>query len=416
MRRHPLFQHVGRFLADHVPARSRRVAVAVSGGRDSLLLLACAVDAWRAGELESVRALVVHHGTRVGQTADGEWVRGLAARWRVACQELHLGEPAPRANVEQVLRQRRHVALKKALLPGEDLWMGHHLDDSWEWSQLQAARSGDWRSALGIPLRSGPVLRPFLCVTRSQITRAARALGLAWREDPTNADPRFERNWWRREVAPRLKRRHPGYLKHYARRQQHLAERLGLALKPAAAAVYPHADGLLVDGTPSAGDLRGWVAKFGRGDRGRSGGEVEKLLRASRAGKRGPFRLSGGVEVHLWDGWLTLVPAGHRFRDQEASRRRALARGQERSWTREEFLDMLRTRAARPGAVQEAPFWIWFSPEQNGRNVLVSAGRDPSWPLTTARGEGAVMSAFKLLRRWRDPSLALRFVPLFSLE
>lgn len=220
--------HVARFLTETHPHYSRRVVVAVSGGADSMLLLRFANDCLKAGHLDSLRAITIHHGTREGQDREVDWVQFEAQKLELSCEivRLNLGEVG--SNVEATLRRERHRALKEALDVGEELWMGHHLNDSWEWAQLQSARSS--QICLGIPFKAGVIVRPFLCVTRDQITRCARAMQVRWVDDPTNNDTRFERNWIRRELSSPLKRRHPSFLKHYARRSQAMAEGMGLAL------------------------------------------------------------------------------------------------------------------------------------------------------------------------------------------
>ena len=223
--------HVGRFLQDHYPQHSRHVAVAVSGGVDSMLLMHLANELLRNGQIDSLRAITVNHGTRKGQTRECETVKFEAERLELSCQILKLELGTIESNVEETLRQKRHEALKAALEDGEELWMGHHLDDSWEWSQMQGARSSEVRSTLGIPMKSGAIVRPFMCVSRNQIVRCATAIAIRWMEDPTNGNARFERNWVRQTMKPMVDARHPQFIKHYARRSQTVAEELGLALK-----------------------------------------------------------------------------------------------------------------------------------------------------------------------------------------
>lgn len=223
--------HVGRFLQEHYPHHSRHVAVAVSGGVDSMLLMHLANELLRKGQLDSLRVITINHGTRKGQRREAEIVKFEAEKLELSCEIIDLNLGAIESNVEETLRQKRHAALKTALAENEELWMGHHLDDSWEWSQLQAARTSVVRSTLGIPLKSGVIVRPFLCVSRRQIIDCANTISIRWMEDPTNNDTRFERNWVRFTVAPLVKDRHPQFLKHYARRSQTMAQELGIALK-----------------------------------------------------------------------------------------------------------------------------------------------------------------------------------------
>jgi hypothetical protein len=97
----------------------------------------------------------------------------------------------------------------------------HHQDDLAETLLLQAIR-GAGLTGLGSMRPRGeweevPVLRPMLGIRRAQIREALAADGAAWREDATNADPRFKRNWLRAEILPLLEARDPGCVAALAR-------------------------------------------------------------------------------------------------------------------------------------------------------------------------------------------------------
>jgi tRNA(Ile)-lysidine synthase len=398
------FSHVRRFLDTHNPRRSRRVVLAVSGGLDSMMLMELANQGLRNSWLDEARVLTVDHGTRPGQAHECERVKLEADRRELPCEILRLTEAAPTSDIEATLRQRRHAALKAALQPGEDLWLGHHLDDSWEWVQMQSLRSST--PALGIPLRHGPILRPFLCVTRRQIRRCARELGVRWVNDPTNQDARLERNWWRLFARP-LYDRHPQHLKHYARRSQALADELGLALRRFRGEVWEREEATLVRGDISPLRWARLVARHSGVTRGRVQGELQKLQSARLRGRRGPHSLSGGVKIHMWGEWTLVTSHRATFADHK------VGEVAPREWARDEFARAFETQLARARDWSQAPFWVAFPVEQNSRNALVAAGRDVSWPIVTS-GESAVISAFKLLERWKDPGLRLLLAPLWN--
>lgn len=67
------------------------------------------------------------------------------------------------------------------------------------------------------------VLRPLLAASRFEIEAYARARKLRWVEDESNLDPRFDRNFLRLRVLPRLERRYPGCRAALARAARHLA-------------------------------------------------------------------------------------------------------------------------------------------------------------------------------------------------
>ena len=61
-------------------------------------------------------------------------------------------------------------------------------------------------------LGAGHLLRPLISVTRQELDSYAHEHGLQWREDPSNVDEHYRRNFLRHKVMPLLKQRWPGVL------------------------------------------------------------------------------------------------------------------------------------------------------------------------------------------------------------
>ncbi|MCE3013808.1 MAG: tRNA lysidine(34) synthetase TilS, partial [Proteobacteria bacterium] len=239
------FRHVECFLLNHHPHFSSSVMVAVSGGVDSMLLLEWAHWMKTQERLNSLRVVTVHHKTRPGQDGDVELVVRRAKELGLEVVVVQREEAAARD--EFTLREFRYQKLFSFLRAEEELWMAHHLDDSWEWAQLQMSRSSEAKAVLGIPFKSGPILRPFLCVSKAQILKLARHLQIDWREDPTNAQAGYARFLFRHQLAPQIALQHPQYLKHYAYRSQRLAEQLGVAWrKPPNFQIHRSKEGVLL--------------------------------------------------------------------------------------------------------------------------------------------------------------------------
>jgi tRNA(Ile)-lysidine synthase len=78
------------------------------------------------------------------------------------------------------------------------------------------------------PLAGGYLVRPLLDVSRADLEAYAREHQLTWVEDPSNADPRFSRNYLRHHVFPRLIERWPQAVSTMARSAEHLSEAQGL--------------------------------------------------------------------------------------------------------------------------------------------------------------------------------------------
>lgn len=191
------------------------VAVAVSGGRDSLSLLhATLLQAQPLGL--RVVALHVHHGLQPAADAWVAQIRSCCERWAqtIAPVEFHwrrlAGKPEPGDSVEAWARRGRYAALgDMAQETGASLLLlGHHQRDQAETFVLQALRGGGARGLSAMPKaieRDGVVwARPWLAMPREAIEAYAERHGLPHVDDPSNAESRFARNRLRQQVWPAL--------------------------------------------------------------------------------------------------------------------------------------------------------------------------------------------------------------------
>ena len=205
LRLHPAISEVRaavrRFLTAHQTGDV--VAVACSGGADSLALAAATVHC--AGRLGvAVHGLVVDHGLQPGsgpvaQTA-AEALRGLGCTVVRVLQTTVEGPGGP----EAAARRARYAALRAATPAGALVLLGHTLDDQAETVLLGLGRGSGPRSVAGMRELAVPWGRPLLGVRRAVTAAACGALGLVPWVDPHNADPRFQRVRLRTEVLPLL--------------------------------------------------------------------------------------------------------------------------------------------------------------------------------------------------------------------
>jgi len=182
----------------------RSFAVAFSGGVDSTLLLAAMS---RLGH--AVRALHIDHGLHPDSAAWSGECRAVADKLGVpfASARLRWAEPV-RGNLEARARAARYRALADLMGPGEVLMTAHHADDQLETLMLRMVRGAGVRGMRGIiafdVFGPGFLARPLLGIARAEIERVALDWGLAWIDDPSNEDVRFDRNFLRGAVLPRL--------------------------------------------------------------------------------------------------------------------------------------------------------------------------------------------------------------------
>lgn len=174
------------------------VAVAVSGGRDSLALALLARD-WAETRGGRIVALIVDHALRPESEQEAAGTRDLLQRLGIEVEILRWSGPKPRNGLQSAARTERY-----RLLSGEcrrrgilHLLLGHHADDQAETVTMRAARGSGLDGLAGMAaLTERPdvrLLRPLLPVPRASLTATLLALGVPWIDDPSNMDVRFER-------------------------------------------------------------------------------------------------------------------------------------------------------------------------------------------------------------------------------
>ncbi len=285
--------------------------VAVSGGMDSMALLWVANALFKQKKLGGIRAVFVHHHTRAGQDDDNSLVRKFCEQESIGFKSLHIeGLDADGPNFEGEARRYRKALLEVEVKRGERLWQGHHLDDSYEWHLMQVSRSTNLKACLGIPVRNGKIVRPFLCATRAQIKRLVEFEGIPFIDDPTNLDLKHDRNYIRHSVVAPLRLRYSSYLKHYAHLANFTATILKLNLSgPTTSEFYSYEQGAVLIGRHfSEVQIQEIIHTYSNTDRGEIVGPIQKMLRAIDNDKKGPFQFSGGMQAYYTANLLMLYP------------------------------------------------------------------------------------------------------------
>ena len=185
-------------------AASPVIALAVSGGSDSLALLT-AVDRWRkVGKRPRIIVLTVDHGLSPGSDAVAASVAAVAAARGLEARTLTWPGPKPKGDIEAAARQARYRLLVATAREAgaSHLLTAHSMDDQAETFLMRLERgSGVFGLAAmrrDIDLDGLILFRPFLGVSRTRLAATTAAAGLSAHEDPMNVDPRFLRVRMRR--------------------------------------------------------------------------------------------------------------------------------------------------------------------------------------------------------------------------
>jgi len=188
-----------------LPSGSRLVAM-LSGGRDSVCLLDLAA---RLLGPDAVTALHVNYGLRDDSGEDEDHCAALCERLGVALEVERPRRPEGPGNLQAWARDARYAAAARLASPDGLIATGHTADDQVETILYRLASSPSRRALLGMRPRDGKLVRPLLGFTRKQTTAYCVERGLAWRDDPSNAEPSYARNRVRHGLAAALAEVHP---------------------------------------------------------------------------------------------------------------------------------------------------------------------------------------------------------------
>jgi tRNA(Ile)-lysidine synthase len=222
--------------AEYFPASPPRIAVALSGGLDSMVLLRLA-SAHTGG---SLFAFHVHHGLSPNADAWTAHCAAAAAALGATFDQRAVVVEKGRSGIEAAARKLRYAALGAMCRShGVDLLLtAHHLDDQAETVLLQLLRGSGAAGLSGMDAANrAPGLlgdeqlvmaRPLLAQARADLEAFAAQEGVSWVEDESNADTRYARNALRHEVMPVLARAFPGFEQRIVRSSAHVqsAQRL----------------------------------------------------------------------------------------------------------------------------------------------------------------------------------------------
>ena len=214
------------------------LAVALSGGADSVALLVACTEKWPG----QIYAIHVHHGL---QAAADDFERHCVA----LCAQLNVPLTIQRVDArhasgespEDAARKARYKAFRVATQEGcaqgaiKDIAIAQHADDQVETILLALSRGAGLPGLAAMPQRwerDGMTYhRPLLGVPGALLRAWLVERGIRWVEDPTNTDERFTRNRIRARLLPALEEVFPQFRDTFARSARHAAQAQALLLE-----------------------------------------------------------------------------------------------------------------------------------------------------------------------------------------
>lgn len=194
----------------HMIEKGDRIVVGVSGGADSIALLAvfCALQKEYDINIEAVH---IHHGLR-GKEADRDalFVKQICKKWCIPCHilEFDIAKEAKEKGIglEEMGRICRYNAFYDIAGENGKIAVAHHQNDQAETVLFNLCRGAGLTGLCGMTPVRGNIIRPFLFVSRKEIECFLSEKNISYCQDSTNEQKHYTRNKMRLSVLPFLEK------------------------------------------------------------------------------------------------------------------------------------------------------------------------------------------------------------------
>ena len=179
------------------------IAVAVSGGRDSMAL-AFLCSRWVRSQGGRAVLLTVDHGLRPEAADECAFVEAWAQENGVECHILTWSGPKPISGVQEAARRARYALVEGWCRANGvlHLFLAHHQDDQEETLLMRLSKGSEplglAAMAPVVEMRHLRLLRPLLGIARDRLEATVKQEGIGWVDDPSNDDAKYERTRMRR--------------------------------------------------------------------------------------------------------------------------------------------------------------------------------------------------------------------------
>ena len=201
-------------ISDEMVSEGDRLAVGVSGGADSMVLLWALIDKQKQIPFYFEVINVNHHLRGEEGDGDSKFVEEFCKKRKIDYKIIDVDvlklKKDEKMSIEEAARVARFDAFKKVMKSDKlnKLFLAHHKNDQAETILMHILRGSGIAGATGIK-NSNSTFRPLLNLKKSEILKIAKDHGVTFVEDSTNADSAYARNYLRNVVIPQIEKAYP---------------------------------------------------------------------------------------------------------------------------------------------------------------------------------------------------------------
>ena len=187
------------------------VVIGLSGGIDSMVMC----DALLLFKREvPFRILAAHldHRLREESAEDAFFVAAYCDKNNIplytASADVFTEAKEAKVSIESAARYIRHGFFKNILSEhtGAKLAVAHHMNDMAETILMRLIRGSSLDGLSPMPAKDEYIIRPLMCLTREEVVKYAKSREINWREDKSNKDTKYTRNFIRHELIPAIEK------------------------------------------------------------------------------------------------------------------------------------------------------------------------------------------------------------------
>lgn len=177
----------------------KKIAVAVSGGADSMALAFLLAEFAKYLEID-LYAFTVDHGFRKESKKEAEFVNKTLSKMGYVHKTLTWSGAKPKTKIEETARKKRYEMMFKECKDNgiEYLATAHHKDDQIETLLMRFFKGSGVDGLCGIPSmreeQEIKIIRPLLYLSKEEIISICKLNNIKWKEDKSNKSNKFERN------------------------------------------------------------------------------------------------------------------------------------------------------------------------------------------------------------------------------